>query len=268
MILRLRRVGRVLVTALLASSGSALEGQAPVRPAAEAVVVPAGRYVPLFAQPGAPREVAVDAFRMDVHPVSVASFLAFVQATPGWRRDRAPAALAGADYLGDWASADDPGGLDPDRRRPVTRVSWFAARAYCAWNGGRLPTTDEWEYAAAFDESGAVAAGDPDFNRRLLGIYQSRPSSDALPPVGRGVPNGLGLHDLHDLVWEWTEDVNNQMLTGAGRDDRGIDRQLFCAAGSTDATDLTNYAGFLRYGVRATLGGGGGEPGVGFRCVY
>ena len=39
-----------------------------------------------------------------------------------------------------WNAADDS--------LPMNCVDWFSAFAFCAWDGGRLPTSAEWEYAA------------------------------------------------------------------------------------------------------------------------
>jgi formylglycine-generating enzyme required for sulfatase activity len=232
------------------------------------VEIPSGRYTPFYASDGDGSGVAVEAFELDRVPVTVERYRAFVEAEAGWRRSAAPPVLVGEGYLERWRGDLDPGPGVGGPDRPVTGVSWFAAGAFCRWVGGRLPTTDEWEYVAQASETEANAFGEPEFNRRLLELHGSRPAPDALPPVGGTFRNALGVWDLHGLVWEWTADFNNRMLTGSGRDDQGLDRQLFCAAGSAGTTDPGDYAGFLRHGVRASLEGGESHPGVGFRCAY
>jgi formylglycine-generating enzyme required for sulfatase activity len=41
----------------------------------------------------------------------------------------------------------DPSGAND--ALPMNCVSWYEAFAFCAWDSGRLPTEDEWAYAAA-----------------------------------------------------------------------------------------------------------------------
>src|SRR6185312_15244144 len=100
-------------------------------------------------------------------------YLAFVREHPQWRRDKVAGILADARYLTQWAGADELG-EQALPRQPVTRVSWFAAQAYCESEGARLPSWYEWEFAAAADASRRDARADPAWRENILGWY-SRP---------------------------------------------------------------------------------------------
>lgn len=234
--------------------------EAPVPPAMARI--PAGRYVPLFIN-GRP-SVEVQAFALDRRPVTRTEYLAFVRANPRWQRGRVSAAFAERNYLASWATPLAVG-TATDGRRPVTEVSWFAARAYCAARGARLPTTDEWEYAALASETSRNASRDAAFITRLLQLYHTpRP----VPPVvGSGFRNAHGVSDLHGVVWEWVEDFNSLLVSDDSRATGGRDHPLFCAAGVVGATDPGNYPAFLRYGFRAALQGRTTVGSLGFRCA-
>lgn len=155
-------------------------------------------------------------FLLDVTPVTNQAFLAFVTRHPQWRKGTVPGLFADATYLSHWEGPLHPGKAAlPDQ--PVTHVSWFAARAFCASEGKRLPTEAEWEFAAAADEKVTDARQDPAFTARILGWY-AKPSSRDLPTVGQGTPNLWGVHDLHGLVWEWVADFNNTLVSSDSRE--------------------------------------------------
>jgi len=230
-------------------------------------MIPAGHYRPLYAAPGAER-VGVAAFALDRDPVTAGEFLAFVERRPEWRRDRVRRVYADARYLADWPSATDAGSPE-SRRRPATQVSWFAARAYCASLGKRLPTVDEWEYAASASERSAHASDDGAFRMRLLALYTG--IGKAVNSPSRGFENAYGVRALHGVVWEWTLDFNSVVLdddsraTGSGADAR--DRHLYCASAALGATDPSDYPAFLRHAVRAGLGARTSTSALGFRCA-
>ena len=185
------------------------------------VVVPAGVYRPLFRAETEPAEIAVRSFQLDVLPVTNGEFLEFVRANPRWRRSQVKRLFADETYLSHWAGDLD---LGPDpanvARQPVTFISWFAAKAYAAAKGRRLPTTAEWEFVANAGFTQPDGSQEPEFTRALERWY-STPAA-TLPAVGGGRTNLFGLRDLHGLIWEWTSDFNSALVTGDARGDTGF----------------------------------------------
>lgn len=133
----------------------------------ESKPVPGG---PFFRRNNNELPAIVSAFELDIYEVTVGRFRAFVEANAGTKL-APPAAGAGAHpkipgsgwqttwnkYLpsdasslkssltnGTWTTS--PGA---NETKPITRVPWLVAFAFCAWDGGRLPTFAEWSFAAA-----------------------------------------------------------------------------------------------------------------------
>lgn len=255
----------IFALAALAGFAAGAPARAEANPPAAMVLIPAGDYAPLLRGKDEPASVPVRAFYLDVQPVTNADFLAFVRANPKWQRSRVSPLFADTGYLGDWAGDLELGDrAAPDA--PVVRVSWFAARAYAAWRGARLPTTAEWEHAA---EGGFVTTdgrNEPAYREAALAWF-AQPTPERFPAAGAGRPNIYGVRDLLTLVWEWVDDFNTAMVTGESRADTGLDRALFCGAGAADARDLANYPAFMRAGFRSSLRASYVVPNLGFRCA-
>src|SRR5205823_70789 len=214
-------------------------GTAPCQPPAGMALISDGAYRPLFRAENDPKEVAVAAFYLDVFPVTIGDFLAFVRANPRWSRSRVRRIFADESYLENWAGDSDPGTNAP-ANAPVTFVSWFASKAYAQWKGKRLTTVAEWEYAASASPTRPDGENDAEFKRQVLEWY-STPASAQLAPVGSGRANFWGISDLHGLVWEWVADFNTAMVTGDARGDTGLERDLFCGSGSQGVKDTGNF---------------------------
>jgi formylglycine-generating enzyme len=229
------------------------------------VLLPAGHFSPLFRGEKDPKEIAVKSFLLDVLPVTNGDFLDFVRANPKWRRSQVKRLFADENYLQPWAD-DLQLGTNAAADAPVTHVSWFAAKAFCAWKGKRLPSLAEWEYAAAASPARPDGANDLEFTQQVRSWYVS-PSPQTLPAVGRGRQNFFGVHDLHGLVWEWVADFNTAMVTGGSRGDAGLDRRLFCGGGSEGAQDRGNFPAFMRYEFRGSLKAAYTVHNLGFRCA-
>lgn len=230
------------------------------------VRLPGGDFMPFFQEsagkgkaPLAPAPSRIPAFRLDAFPVTNGQFLDFVRQHAEWRRSRIKPLFADREYLAKWRSdleLSDAGAA----AEPVTNVSWFAAEAYCEAQGLRLPTTEQWEYALA------------DQGRKQSEIAQqsldwfSQPNPKHLSAVGRGEPNGYGVHDLVGLVWEWTLDFSSFMMGTEQRNISSKDDAAFCGSGSIGVSDATDYPAFMRYALRSSLKANYTMENVGFRC--
>ncbi len=215
------------------------------------VRIPSGSYQPLYAT-----RVAVSAFALDRDAVTQAQFAGFVRTHAEWRRSAVSREVADASYLAGWTSDVTPAGAAD---APVTNVSWFAAKAYCEAQGKRLPTVNEWEYAAAADAHRRDASTDPAFRSAVLASYSSRHAS----PARRLPTNVYGVRGLHDRVWEWTLDFN----PSAHAHMTAHEHHAYCASAAIGAADPSNYPAFLRQAVRASLTTRSTTAGLGFRCA-
>lgn len=174
-------------------------------------------------------------FRLDKYEVTVGRFRAFVRAGMGTQKRPPPEdsgahrRLLGSGWSPAWNAhlAPDTDALtaslkcDPvyatwtdapsaNENKAIECLDWYTAFAFCAWDGGRLPTYAEWNYAAsggnehryypwsvppgsqAIDETYAVYCG-----------TKCLPENVGMKPKGDGK---WGQSDLGGNAWEWTLD--------------------------------------------------------------
>ncbi|MEO8368884.1 MAG: formylglycine-generating enzyme family protein [Candidatus Solibacter sp.] len=192
---------------------------------------------------GPVRTVTLDAFHIDIEPVTNAQFAEFMRQSSyrtdaekfGWSfvfqghlppervRELSEQRVAAVPWWCQVMCADfrHPEGADSsvDARAdyPVVHVSWNDAAAYSAWAGKRLPTEAEWEYSARGGlEQKSYPWGDEltPGGRHLCNIWQGTfPTQDtgedgytAVCPPSAFPPNGYGLYGITGNAWEWCTD--------------------------------------------------------------
>ncbi|MCG2419170.1 formylglycine-generating enzyme family protein [Aequorivita sp. F47161] len=224
------------------------------------VLVEGGVYLPLYGAEG--KTVKVAPFLMDALPVTNADYLKFVQENPKWKKSNVKSLFADKSYLAKWTDDTTFTGL---KDAPVNNVSWFAAKNYCECQGKRLPTIDEWEYAAMADENVPDARKIKTYNQYILNWYETPKTFNK--PVGSTFKNYWGIYDLHGLVWEWTQDFNAVLISGESRKDVDKDANLFCGSAAIGASDLMNYAAFMRFAFRGSMKARYSSQNLGFRCA-
>jgi sulfatase modifying factor 1 len=222
--------------------------------------VKGGDFLPLYGSIDN-KEVFVKNFKMDKKLVTNADYLKFVKKHPQWQKSKAKRLFADKSYLKNWS--DDVSFAKELENTPVTNVSWYAAKAYCEDQGKKLPSTNQWEYAAMAGYTKKDARKDSLYNARIIAAYEE--PKTYLKQSGLQKPNFWGIYDMNELVWEWTSDFSSIMISGENRDNN--DMKLFCGAGSLNASDLMNYAAFMRYAFRSSIKANYTITNLGFRCI-
>jgi formylglycine-generating enzyme required for sulfatase activity len=187
---------------------------------------------------------------MDATPVTRGEYLSFVCRHPQWRKSAVKPLFAERSYLRDWTSDLEPGGRLTD---PVTNISWFAARAYCAARKARLPTIAEWERVAGAEQPQSEVSGHEPYHGEPFRFAMGSVAADL-----RGAALQFG------AVWEWSEDFNSAVTSG--RAGSRTLSSLFCGDGYR-ANNARDYGAFLRYTFRSSLRAGYTLKNLGFRCV-
>lgn len=161
------------------------------------VLVPAGAFM-MGCNPAV--VIPCDTDEMPFHSVVVSAF----------ELDRTEVTQAAyANCVDDGRCTLPAGGWDPIDRGtfPVTHVTWYQARAYCEWNGKRLPTEAEWEMAARGPDGRLYPWGNATptcehANLALEGCGGMTWSAGSRP-AGR---SPFGADDLAGNVVEWVAD--------------------------------------------------------------
>jgi formylglycine-generating enzyme required for sulfatase activity len=214
-----------------------------------------------------PTNVSVRPFLLDVTEVTVAAYGECVRAG----RCTAAAASVRWDTLrgGDRASWARFCNQDRADRadHPVNCVDWGQARSYCAWAGKRLPTEDEWEWAARNGGDatpfpwGAAPPGDRP--------CWSGPPSDADPREREGTcaagshpedVSAAGVKDLGGGVSEWTR--TDQVVGADSRGRDGSTARVFRGGAWADREPFQVSSAARSAGLPERR-----DPRLGFRCA-
>lgn len=196
------------------------------------VLVPGGTFLmgdTVYAEEGPPRRVTVTSFWMDRTEVTNAEFAAFVKATghvtdaerPGQKGAAVfvmPSGSANLSSITSWwryvegANWRQPGGpgtsIEGRENDPVVAVTMRDAEAYARWKGNRLPTEQEWEYAARAGAQTPPDHDQPKDANTWQGVFPLVDTAEdghpGIAPVGCYKPNAWGLYDMVGNVWELT----------------------------------------------------------------
>jgi formylglycine-generating enzyme required for sulfatase activity len=295
----LQQLSQSKLTLLIAPTACAPDGFSA--PCSDDLPVPGGSFVMGspegvgFANEQPSRPATVAPFYLDKYEVTVGRFRRFLNsfngdgfaegtgahpliAGSGWQsmwsgQGSEGFAMSVAECGGPWT--DTPGASEA---RPISCVTWYQAFAFCVWEGKRLPTEAEWEFAAVGGDEQRTFPWGAALPSPALAVFGCSYDgllgcSDADLPVAGSVSAGAGRFgqlDLAGSVWEWTLDVYAPYPTMpcdncANLDTMVDDGRAFRGGNYVydDPTQASDLRGAARLGFDAKFP----DPTRGFRCA-
>jgi len=138
------------------------------------------------------RDVTLKPYAIDLTPVTNGQYARFLAQTGYAPRDK-------ESFLKHWPDGQAPPGLED---HPVVYVDLEDARAYARWAGKRLPTEQEWQYAAQGPDGRTYPWGNQWEPGRCNDGSGGGTTSVTAFPQGR---SPFGCYDVCGNTWEWTE---------------------------------------------------------------
>ena len=246
-----------------------------------------------------PRRVSLRAFLIDRYEVTVERFRRFWDAGhPVPPSGRVVYSASATVTIPAWAAANPRLAGDPvdlsgfpfcslygavPAGSPITCVDWPTAMAFCVWDGGRLPTEAEWEYAARYHvASGITTPGRaypwgndaPVCQANHAELSATCPNRLQHPwPFGTNQPSTYALFDLAGNVSEWAADGFARYNTSPCWAGDGPFEDPVCLTGDGDQRTLrggavSSRAANMRAASRDHSSATGIGGGRGFRCIH
>jgi serine/threonine protein kinase/formylglycine-generating enzyme required for sulfatase activity len=191
-------------------------------------------------------KVTVKPFFLDLYEVTCEEYEKFIRGT----KRRPPTTWVNGHYPSGW------------ERRPVTGVSWDDANAYAKWAGKRLPTEEEWEFAARGSDGRLYPWG----SEWKDGAANAGPTS-----LGHVIAVGtlstevspFGAIDMVGNAWEWT--ASDFVAYPSGTLPRQVTSTLKVIRGGCFLSRPDQVTATIRVGWPAR--GGNEYDNTGFRCA-
>ena len=146
------------------------------------------------------QDISLQAYAIDLAPVTNGEYAGFLARTGYRPRDK-------ENFLKHWHDGQVPPGLED---HPVVYVDLEDARAYARWAGKRLPTEQEWQYAAQGADGRTYPWGNQWEPGRCNGGAGGGTTSVMAFPQGR---SPFGCYDMCGNTWEWTQSERNDGRT-------------------------------------------------------